>query len=73
MKQMSGFRLFIKRFEKEYNAFGDFARDVKNDKNFPNNSGYGSISGYLEYRNASRQCMRTFRRMLEMYLNEGGN
>lgn len=69
MKQYTSFRKFLlDKYLKDDSPEGDFARDVKQDENFPHNvkDGY-EIKWYLESKNCCAECLETFEDLWEEY------
>lgn len=46
---------------------GDLARDIKDDKNFPNTYDYSEMIGYLKYKGACKEARKAFREAFNIY------
>ena len=65
---------FMKRFESDDSAIGDFARDIKRDEWLTSNmkcNQHKVIREYLESRNASSECLEVFENAWNLYETEG--
>jgi uncharacterized protein YozE (UPF0346 family) len=54
------FKTWLKNFLKEDSAFGDLAKDVADDSEFPKQNKYDIILYYLQRQNAISDCITTF-------------
>lgn len=66
---MVTFYQYAKQYIEEDSAFGDLARDMRDDKSFPKESCYYDvILAHLECHNACDECIETFNQAYEAYL-----
>ncbi len=54
------FKTWLKHFLKDDSAFGDLARDIGDDSEFPKKNKYDIILYYLQRQNAISDCITTF-------------
>lgn len=60
----------IKKYLKVENPFGDLARDIKGDRDFPRTNKQEKIYDYLWTCNACSECLKTFNLAYEEYKRE---
>lgn len=64
---MKTFRVWVRQFIEEDTPFGDLARDITDDFEFPKKNNHDTIAEYLRFRNASLACLLTFKRAWKEY------
>jgi uncharacterized protein YozE (UPF0346 family) len=65
---MITFRSWIFQCRREDSPFGDLARDILEDIDFPEGNDYDTILEYLESCHACPECIETFEEAYEAYL-----
>lgn len=60
----------IKKYLSAYTPEGDFARDAKDDKEFPVFGEYKTIMQYLDFVNACDDAVKVFKKLWKEYCNE---
>lgn len=69
MKTSLNFKEYILSYDKDNTAFGDVAKDIKADKEFPKGAKtYRSIRKYLVSQNACTECLQVLETMYKAYL-----
>ena len=66
------FKNWLLRFCEVKLPIGDIARDVKDDKNFPDKNSHEAIFDYLESQHAGNPATVTFENAWNYYLAEHG-
>ena len=69
---VSAFYAWMKQFRDEDTARGDLARDMKQDKNFPQPRKRASIREYLRIYHVPKDCLNTFEKCYQQYLDDIG-
>ena len=69
MKLYTSFRRWLlEKYLKDNSPYGDFARDVKIDDDFPRKARDGyEIKWYLENKNCCAECLETFEDLWKEY------
>ena len=57
---MKTFRVWVRQFGEDSTPFGDLARDIADDSEFPKKNKYDIILYYLQRQNAISDCITTF-------------
>jgi len=64
---MTTFRVWIRQFGEDGTSFGDLARDITDDSEFPKKNDHDVILEYLRIKNACLACERTFQKAWSDY------
>jgi uncharacterized protein YozE (UPF0346 family) len=64
---MKTFRVWVRQFGDDSTQFGDLARDIADDSEFPKKNDHDTILEYLELKRASTDCVATFEKSWSDY------
>jgi uncharacterized protein YozE (UPF0346 family) len=64
---MKTFRVWVRQFGEDNTPFGDLARDIADDSEFPKKNDHDTILEYLRIKNACLACELTFEKAWSDY------
>ena len=67
-KSRISFKTWIMRYKNKDNPMGDLARDIADDRDFPDGTDLAEISLYLVRQNPCPECIKVFRTACKRYL-----